>query len=216
MPPKNRATEIYADLKKQILSGMIVSDKALTESRLAEQFGVSRNTVKKALLMLENDGLLTMEDSKTPHLFYVSLQEVSSLLDLRALLEAYIVENATPNISKADIAKMDQYLEQMRAHVEARELLQYIKCNQSLHETIYSNCNNKVALRMLAQLKDLLRKYNAKTILVPGRDVESLQEHIRVVDAIKAGDAAEASRQMKEHILNLKRTFEQNIELLIM
>ena len=214
MPPKNRALEIYADLKKQILSGMIVSDKSLTESRLAEQFGVSRNTVKKALLMLENDGLLVMENSKTPHLFNVSLQEVSSLLDLRALLEAYIVENATPYISKADIEKMDQCIEEMRGYVEARELLQFIKCNHRLHEVIYANCNNKIALRMLTQLKDLLRKYNAKTILVPGRDVESLEEHICVVDAIKTGDAKEASRRMKEHILNLKRTFEQNIELL--
>lgn len=214
MPPKNRAAEVYAALKKQILSGLIVSDKALTEARLSEQFGVSRNTAKKALLMLENDGLLIMEDSKTPRLFNVSLQEVSSLLDLRALLESYIVENAVPNFDKTDIAKLDQYLEEMRVYVEKRELLQYVKCNHRLHEIIYSNCGNKVALRMLTQLKDLLRKYNAKTILVPGRDVESLQEHIRVVDAIKAGDAAEASLRMKEHVLNLKRTFEQNIELL--
>ncbi|MBS6951743.1 MAG: GntR family transcriptional regulator [Enterocloster asparagiformis] len=210
----NKVNFIYESLKEQIVSGALQSDKMLTEADLAARYNVSRSTAKKALLMLEGDGLLVIEKNKSARLYDVSLEEVSSYLELRAVLEGYIVQNAVATITAADIEKMGELLEVMTEHINNKELLAYVKCNQEFHNVIFEACTNPTAIKMVLQLKNLLRKYNAKTILVPGRDKSSLAEHVQIFEAIKEHDAKKANEKMQQHILNLKKTFEDNVELL--
>lgn len=215
MPPKGKAITIYETLKKQIISGTPISEHSLTQGRIAEQFGISRNTAKKVLLMLQNDGLLNAENSKSATLYSYSLDEVLSLQDLRAVLEGYIVSNATLLITKKQLSEMEKILKKMDEHIENRRLMDYINCNEKFHAIIKQACNNPVALKMLEQLTNQLRKYGRKTILIPGRDRASLQEHHEILEALKAREPDLASEKMQLHIHNLRDTFKNNAELLM-
>ena len=65
MAEDTKSSRIYEELKNEISRGTYPPAFALTESELAGRFNVSRNTIKKALLMLESDGLVTMENNKS-------------------------------------------------------------------------------------------------------------------------------------------------------
>ena len=64
------------------------------------------------------------------------------------------------------------------------------------------------------RLKNQMRKYNSKTILIPGRDEKSYQEHCAILEAIKQKDAAKAEQYMHQHIRNVRNTFDEFYSLL--
>ncbi len=54
--------QLYEELRSQILNGELEpGDMLPTESELLDQYGISRNTVRQALDMLVNDGLIVRE-----------------------------------------------------------------------------------------------------------------------------------------------------------
>lgn len=90
----------------------------------------------------------------------------------------------------------------------------YSALNQQFHAAIYDVCPNRTAADLLIRLKKQMRKYNAKTILVPGRDDSSFAEHRAILDAIRQKDAAAAESCMCAHVGNMRKTFEEYYSLL--
>ncbi len=211
---KNQTTEIYDTLKEKIISGFYQPSESLTELELANQFGVSRNTVKKALFMLERENLVSIERNKSAKVRSYSMAEVLEFLELRENLEGFIIRKAVNSITEEQLEKLSELLSQMKTHMVNRDLLAYSQCNQNFHAVIYSACVNRTAVEMTLQLKNQMRKYNTKTILIPGRDVQSFAEHTQIYEAIKARDGELAEKLMQHHIFNVRKTFEDNYSLL--
>ena len=214
MAKTNQTTIVYEKLKEKIESGYYSPAESLPEVELATEFDVSRNTIKKALLMLESDCYVTIEQNKGAKVRSYSRKEVMDYLQLRVELEGFLLRLAVPCFSDADIARMQEIFEQMGACRKANDLMGYSALNQKFHGIIYSTCPNRTAADLLRRLKAQMRKYNTKTILVPGRGDHSYAEHEAILNAIIARDAAEAEACMRRHVESVRRTFEENFSLL--
>lgn len=212
---RDLATQIYDALKEKIVSNKFLPHETLTEGAIAHQFNVSRSTAKKAIMMLNSDGLVTVEQYKSAQIAERSLDEVVSLLELRSVIEGYIVSNAAKAITDRQIALLQGQLNEMKEFIDHRQLREYVQCNVKFHDTISSACTNQTAIKMNTQLKNLMRKYSVKTILIPNRDTASYQEHVAIFNAIKARNAEGAAAAMQRHINNLKTTFQENLDLLL-
>jgi DNA-binding GntR family transcriptional regulator len=211
---ETQTTTVYNKIKAQIEGGEYSPAQSLTEAALAQEHGVSRNTIKKALLMLENDGYVTMDLNKGAKVASYSKTEVLQFLELREMLEGFIIRLAVPTFKDSDIKKLGKLLEQMKAYKEAGELLKYSQCNQEFHRMIYAACPNQPAVEVTLRLKNQMKKYNSKTILIPGRSDHSLQEHTEIYEAIRDRDADRAEICIKKHIHNVRDVFEQYYALL--
>ena len=211
---ETQTTTVYNKMKARIEGGEYSPAQSLTEAALAQEYGVSRNTIKKALLMLENDGYVTMDLNKGAKVASYSRTEVLQFLELREVLEGFIIRLAVPAFSKNDIQKLGRLLEQMQGFKEAGELLKYSQCNQEFHRMIYAACPNQPAVEVTLRLNNQMKKYNSKTILIPGRSDHSLQEHTEIYEAIRDRDADRAEVCIKRHIHNVRDVFEQYYSLL--
>jgi len=60
----------------------------------------------------------------------------------------------------------------------------------------------------------LMRRYDSKTILVPGRDARSFEEHSAILKAFQTRDVQSAEKLIEQHIMNVKKTLEENLPLL--
>lgn len=209
-----QTTQVYEALKKKIIKGDYSPSESLPEQELSNQYGVSRNTIKKVLLMLEKESLVTIELNKGAKVRSYSLNEVLEFLELRSCLEGFIIRQAVPAITDEQLQKLEQTLNTMKQHYEKHELLLYSQNNQVFHQTIYDACPNRTAVNMTINLKNQMRKYNTKTILIPGRDNQSFSEHHAIFEAVKNRDAELAQALMSRHILNVRKTFEDNFTLL--
>lgn len=211
---ETQTTIVYNKIKKKIESGEYSPAQSLPEATLAKEYNVSRNTIKKALLMLENDAYVSMDLNKGAKVRSYSKEEVIQFLELREVLEGFIIKQAVPAFTKANITKLKSILEQMMIYKSEDDLLNYSKCNQEFHKVIYASCPNKTAVDVTLKLKNQMRKYNSKTILIHGRSEQSLQEHTNIYHAIEARDIKRAEECMQIHIRNVKNTFEQYYEFL--
>lgn len=214
MATTNPTVTTYEDLKKKIINGYYNPSENLPEVDLANQYGVSRSTVKKALLMLERENLVTIEPNKGAKVRSYSISEVKEFLELRAVLEGFIARITVPVISLQDISRMEQILHIMSERREAKDLLGYSAQNRLFHEVIYDACPNRTAVEMAISLKTQMIKYNSKTILVPGRDAQSFAEHAAILDSIKNHNCELTEVLMRTHINNVRKTFEDNFSLL--
>lgn len=209
-----QTTQVYEDLKKKIIKGDYSPSESLPEQELSNQYGVSRNTIKKVLLMLEKESLVTIELNKGAKVRSYSLNEVLEFLELRSCLEGFIIRQAVPAITNEQLHNLEQTLNIMKQHYNNHELLLYSQNNQIFHQIIYDACPNRTAVNMTISLKNQMRKYNTKTILIPGRDNQSFSEHHAIYEAVKNRDAELAQALMSRHILNVRKTFEENFTLL--
>lgn len=214
MAATNQTTSVYNDLKEKITKGFYSPSENLREVELANYYKVSRNTVKKALLMLESENYVTLESNKGAKVKSYSKEEVLEYLDIRCVLEGFILKLTVPVISQDHINRLEELLSIMKQQKEQHDLIGYSANNQEFHRTIYSACPNKTLVELTQNLKNQMCKYNTKTILVPGRDEQSFSEHSAIVDAIKNRDADLAEKLMQIHLGNVKSTFIKNFDLL--
>lgn len=215
MADKTISAQIYADLRQKITSGVYSPSQSLIESALAEEYNVSRNTIKKAILLLEQDGLVTVEANKSAQVRSFSREELIHYLELRRLLEGYILKITVPYFDEADIAFMQEILDQMRECKDQGRLREYSENNHKFHNRIYDRCPNTVAVDVMRSLRLRMVKYNTRSILIPGRAEESFREHSAILDVIKSGDAEKAASVMEYHISNVLQEFIDHYELLV-
>ena len=206
--------QIYESMKQGIANGTYQPSESLPEQELSNVYGVSRNTIKKVLLMLERENLVIIEPNKGAKVRSYSMDEVLEFLELRANLEGFLTRLSVNRFTPDDIKNLEETLKVMKVHYTNNELIEYSKNNQIFHNAIYSACPNKLAVELTKNLKAQMSKYNTKTILIPGRDSQSYSEHSAILDAIKNKDSDLADALMVMHIMNVRKTFKENYKFL--
>ena len=89
----------YHYMKDKILDGTFKPAQKLVETQLAELIGVSRNTVKKALLKLEQENLVALEVNKGATIKSFTLEEILNYLEIQELLDGLVVKSAIRNMT---------------------------------------------------------------------------------------------------------------------
>ena len=205
---------VYNALKEKIISGVLSPAESLPEAELAAQHGVSRNTIKKALLMLESEGFVTIEQNKGAKVRAYSKREVIEYLEVREALEGLLIRQTVPVITEKEIASLEDCLAQMRRNKAEENLLEYSQNNRRFHQILYDACPNRTMAELIINLKNQLRKYNSKTILIPGRSGQGLAEHTEILNALKEREVHKAEQAMCRHIRGVRQVFEQYFDLL--
>lgn len=214
IPLHNQTTRTYTEIKRRIMEGILHPSESLTEMALAQELGVSRNTVKKALLMLERENLVVIEESKRARVKNFSLDEMVQYLQVRQLLEGFITRITVPLLTEKDIGSMKEILAEMESCYRNHELVEYSQRNWRFHDVIYSACPNKPAVEMTLSIKNQFKRYNVRTILIKGRDDASFSEHCAILAAVEKRDAAEAERLMMRHIGNMAAVLRENYAII--
>lgn len=214
MAAQNQTIYVYKALKKKIDEGFYSPAENLREAALSEEYKVSRNTIKKALLMLENDAYVSIEQNKGARVRSYSKAEVLEFLDLRQVLEGFVIRLVAETITEGDLNILQEKLDQMKERRAAGDLLGYSAINREFHSVIYQACPNRMAVDMLVKLKNQMKKYNSKSILIPGRSEHSFEEHTAIFAALRQKDAAKAQVLMEQHVRNVRDIYDQYYSIL--
>lgn len=210
----NQTTHAYEQLRGRILNGVLKPAESLTELSLAAELGVSRNTVKKALLMLERENLVIIEENKRAVVRSFSIEEVVHYLEVRELLEGLVVREAMGILKDSDLDAMAAILDEMKDNLEQGKLKEYSQGNWRFHEIIYNACPNRPAVDIVLSIKNQLKRYNVKTIFIPGRGDKSYTEHLAILSALRERDSEKAELLVRAHISTMRNLLRQHHELL--
>ncbi len=192
-------------------------DPLPTERELAESYRVGRSSVREALRMLESKGLIrpsgngafTVAEYDNPlshslH-FLLSLEETSLLeiYEVRKILEVEAAGLAASRRADRDLTQMSEAIDEMTAGLSAQD--RYIDADLRFHLAVAAATGNRIALRMMHAIRDLLHRALASIYHIPGSPERSITQHREILAAIASGDAESARHRMREHLLRVER-----------
>lgn len=209
-----RFDRAYRALKDAIIQGDYQPNQRLTEMELSQALGVSRPTVRTALVRLEQEGLVVIQPNRGASVRSLSVPEALRTLRIREVLDGLAAALAAEFATDEELAEMAAVIDEMAKLIEANELLGYSALNGRLHVMILKAARDETLWRMLASLNYALIRYQYRTVLVPGRQDQSLQEHRNILKALQARDPVAAERAMRTHVSHVRETLQQAAQLL--
>jgi DNA-binding GntR family transcriptional regulator len=211
--PLNHATlaeQVYQRLRDDILSNAYPPDAALPEKTLAEQLSVSRVPVREALRRLASEGLVTLRPRHGAVVKSLSPQEFLDAYRVREALEELAIRLALPNLTQADMDELATLQANMRAFAATGDAEGFFTANRAFHALFIERSENNYLKNIYYPLMDQMRRHISSSLGLRGGLERSIDEHQAILDAVRAGDAAEAGRLLREHIHVPQRALEES------
>lgn len=218
----NHRSRIVHQLGQLIVRGELVAGEKLAEIALADRFGVSRTPIRQALAVLEQEGLLVRDASRSYVVRHFSLQEILDAIEVRAALEGIAARTlAERRLPWGLLREMETILaesEETVAEIEAKGLSpeltnRYYSANARFHQCITGGAQNQsvaaaldVANRVPFVSVGSMARYNAAMDDDPVAAREKLRlvlyshmQHQDILEAMKSGQPDRAESLMREH-----------------
>lgn len=220
--PRRLYQQVADQLRALIEEGeFTVGDRLPSERDLAEQLGISRPTVREALIALEvegrvrirvGSGIFVAPPRQVRALGSDAIEGPFELLRARAFIEGALVQEAAEVATSADIAVLDALIERMGHGIHVSE--ETIAIDREFHCAIVGILGNAVLVRFVGELFDQrINPYFEKlSSYFENNDTwgEAMEEHRVVRDAIAAGDGEAAKTAMRHHLQQSQRRFSLN------
>jgi GntR family transcriptional repressor for pyruvate dehydrogenase complex len=217
-----RKTKVYHEIVEQIKAliseGRInPGDRLPPERELAELFRASRNSVRDAIRVLEQMGLIESRQGDGTYVRTVSVDELMEplalmllqsrtqmreLWEVRSVLEPAVAELAATRITDDELDELSAILETQHQKVDAGETA--LEEDTAFHYGIALAAGNGVMLRTMDTLVDLLRQSRERSLQQRSRPQFSLAGHERILAALRGRDPAGARVAMLQHLREIE------------
>ncbi|ASL43355.1 Putative L-lactate dehydrogenase operon regulatory protein [Burkholderia sp. AD24] len=208
---------LYQHIADQIRSliqsgGFAPGSRLPPERDLAQQLGVSRPSLREALIALEISGSVEIRQGSGVYVCRAADRPVnaiaglgespSELMQARAVLEGAVIVLATALITPDRLARLRETLDAMRANIdEARSPLDH---DRAFHVCIAEMSGNSVLVRMVAELFD--ERHSPISARLSGHAetgqtwAAALVEHEAIYRALEDRDPLAAQSAIRSHL----------------
>jgi len=209
--------QVADSLRRQIQGGAMPPGTRLpSEKQLAQQLGVSRPTVREAMIALEIAGLVEIRtgsgswvrqrDAIAPPSVDTGPGPIE-LLHARILIEGEIAAEAAQRASAGDLDAIAATLHEMQSMIARGEHSR--AADQRFHVAIAHATGNDVLASIVGELwagmfSPLFHQFSERTRLV-GRQQAALDEHRVIYAALGTRDALGARAAMRQHLISVER-----------
>jgi DNA-binding GntR family transcriptional regulator len=193
----------FASLRQAILSGDLAPGQRLVEEELAGTLGVTRQSLRSALLDLTAEGLVERIPNRGARVRVVSTEEAVAITECRMALEALCAVKAAQRITVDEAARLRELAENLKRSVAEGNPLKYSELNRELHRRVGVISGQKVAVGLLERLHAQLVRHQFQLALRPGRPEVSLPEHVAIAHAVAGRRPEDAERAVRAHLASV-------------
>ncbi len=195
-------------------------DRLPPERDLVAKLGVSRPTIREAMIALEIAGVVEVRTGagvyvkarpSAPDFLSLSTRETGlgplELIEARRMIEGEIAARAAVDANDTDIASLTDALDQMRA---AESTLVHRRADRLFHRRIAEIADNGVIIAIVESLWDemfspMFERMGLLSGLFPESSTLTLEDHQRIADAITVHDPAAARQAMERHLQHVEQ-----------
>jgi DNA-binding GntR family transcriptional regulator len=203
--------ELVARVRDLIVEGELAPGERVPERSLCERFGVSRTPLREALKVLASENLLDLLPNRGATVASLTLADLDEMFPVMGALEALAGELACARITDEQIAEVRALHYQMVLHYTRKELPQYFRLNQRIHELIMDAAGNATLTRMYQGLAGRIRRARYLANMSMARWEQAVEEHEAILLALSQRDAARLSRILKQHLQNKSETVKESL-----
>ncbi|MCW3478701.1 FCD domain-containing protein [Neisseriaceae bacterium JH1-16] len=214
------ADAIVEQLEAQILEGVLKPGSRLPAERtLAEQFGVSRPSLREAIQKLTARGLLTSRQGggtyvtdqletafSDPWERLINQDEglKDDVLEFRRAMEGTVASVAARRATDADLQRLQGLIEQLEQSYEQGDMSTRAAIDVEFHQAVAEASHNVLFAHLISSLLHMLHRHiedNITSLFASGPVAgELLEQHMAVCRAIIARDPEAARRAAEAHI----------------
>lgn len=200
-----RAEEVHKELRAALLAGAFPYGQRLVEEQLAERFETSRTPVREALRRLEGDGHVVRDRSGGLRPDAPRVSALRELYAVRTVLEDLAVRTADP-------AQIDPlYEEWLELRSERDESPDFVYADEAFHEGIAHASGNSATERYLRDINERIRVLRIHDFTTVDRIATTVEEHLEILDALRAGKTDAAAALMRVHIERSAEVVERRV-----
>jgi DNA-binding GntR family transcriptional regulator len=185
-------------LLQRIVSGELEPGERLVETRIAQELGTSQAPVREALRDLELLRLVDSEPFRGARVRVFGEAEMIEVYPVRASLEELAARLAAENL-QGDVTELEIEFEAMREAVRRRDTNALVQHDIAFHRLIVEAAGNSV----LEQCWKSLGVEGRITVSLYGTYMDpeqAAERHVKLLDAIRSGNAAAAGREGRRHV----------------
>jgi DNA-binding GntR family transcriptional regulator len=188
------------------LSGDVAPGQRLVEEELAAMLGVTRQSLRAALLDLTAEGLVERIPNRGARVRVVSTAEAVAITECRMALEALCAVKAAERITDEEAVRLRELGEQLKRAVADANPLKYSELNRELHRRVGALSGQATAVGLLDRLHAQLVRHQFQLAQRPGRPSQSLPEHLAIIDAVAGRRPADADEAVRRHLNSVIKT----------
>jgi DNA-binding GntR family transcriptional regulator len=202
--PMGEKTSVSAArlLRQAILAGELAPGQTLGEENLGRQLGISRTPVREALVILRGEGLVDTPANRPAAVRRFTKADLYEMHSLRAVLEGYAARSATPLLTDRQLDELERSVDRYaRLCARGDQLGELAEENFVFHGTILDAAANARLATMIQQITALPIIYQSYMTYSAENRESALQDHRKILSALRGRDAERAESLMKAHVL---------------
>lgn len=204
---------VYREVKRALLEGKFAPGALLPEDFLTDATGASRTPVREALTRLQGEGLVRIIPRRGARVMEMDADELSELVEARALLETAFLGRALKNISQNRFEEihhsMNSIITEMASLDTASKMwiqkrLEYSKIDFEFHRLLVEALDNRFLLKYYDEILERIIIYSHHTVIkYADAFLKSAKEHESILRAILNHDSKQAGQLIIHHLRKL-------------
>ncbi|MEZ5725322.1 MAG: GntR family transcriptional regulator [Paracoccaceae bacterium] len=196
------APQVYERLRQAILRGTLAPGDRLSESEVARQFGISRQPVREAFIHLASDGLAEVRPQRGTYIRKISISAVLSARLIREAVEGDLIRIVAGQADAELLRRLDEEIRRQRLALEAGDSDLFVELDDRFHRMLADAAGHESVWTVLEGLKSQMNRL--RHITAKAFDIRKLiEQHVEIVDGLRAGDATRAEQAMRRHLNQL-------------
>lgn len=194
--------DVFQQLLSAISNQRLMPGVKLTEEELATIFSVTRERIRRVLLVLSQQGIVTLEPNRGASVARPTLAQRRDAFETRRILEIHVVRQ----LAVMPLERRQEICAQLSAHLikehganESRDRNLQVRLSGEFHLLLAAYNGNQQILRVLQELQALTALALVAHAHPHDRDC-SLSEHQQLIDALLEGNVEGAAHIVAHHL----------------
>lgn len=193
---------VHDELRRRILNNEFAAGERLVETKIAEEFGVSRTTLRVALRDLASKNLVEITQRRGCFVARMDSSEVRDSCFARYVLEAGAATDDLSWITPTVLDELESQLEIMKVHALERDMASIVDADTAFHSIIVSAGSGNRVRELWHTLDGQMGSLMRSSFEQQGIDMDEIvARHEIVIDALRSRQSDVIHAAIKDHYL---------------
>ncbi len=198
--PISLAVVVTSRLRREIVDGEFDFGEALSESKIAARYGVSRTPVREAFARLDLEGLVRTEPQHGTFVLRMDREEFAQISETRAILEIAALRLAIKRNRDKLTRRWKRHVTAMKSAKADGDGRRYSRYDGDFHQALFDLAANPfldaAGQSFAAKMASVRNRHGGQ----PEHMARSFAEHVELLDLVERGKTSSAANLLKRHI----------------
>ncbi len=197
---RQMAKQVEEELRERILTLKLAPGSVLSRAELQEEFGLSNTPIRDALLKLDEEGLVEVYPQHATLVSRIDLAAAHEAHFLRRAVEIEAVVTVCNARNERTAPALNRVVTIMEACLAPDMVEEFSAQDREFHRIIWTDAGVGNLLPIIRRQSGHIDRLRRLNLFDPGKAERIIDDHRRIIAAVRDFDADAASKIMRQHL----------------